>query len=523
LIKIFPTPIHTAYPFLVFTGAIGTGKSTVVRIIAEYFKHRIACLRDPYSTFGLIPGKKFKFSFFHQTGELAQADFLDVINSWEDSSPYFKELMDEGGLEVIIQVGDSVRSNKNIGSDVIFYNLSELNFISVDAAHKKLDSALKRFTSRFDRIMDYFGMVIVDTSSQGDDSIADEFIKNNPYKDKLLAVHTNKWIVREHMNYYGQKGWFKVFTGDSTHQPFIVKPEAGRVITPDMDPDRVIDCPEETRAEAEHDLITYLQDVAGISVSATDRFFPDTTNLVSCAQLPQYSPDVVKFDFYDTTDKLIYRFSKSIRSIPTDRIIYIRYDIGVTGDNTGLAIAYFDKWHTINGAKYPMINIPLAVGINRFEGQETPITSLFEFILDLDKQFEIGCFTADQYASRQLLQDLTREKINNQYLSVDRTDEAYVYFKSLANRGLVKFPRNNLLLTELCELRRMGKKIDHLQEYSKDISDAVAGVVYNLYQNIDAAGQLSNKYKVQSYTKHMEERSKVTVNPFQGMLSDIYG
>jgi hypothetical protein len=315
--------------------------------------------------------------------------------------------------------------------------------------------------------------VIIDTSAQGDDSIADDFIKNNPYGDDVYAIYTNQWLVREHLHWYGRAGWFKVFTGDGTHQPFIIKPEAGKVVTPDMDQDRVIDVPEEMRGDFEFDLITALQDKAGISVSATDRFFPDTTNLKKCFDLPQYGPDVVKFDFYDKTDKLIYRFNKSIESIPRDKIIFIRYDIGVTGDNCGLAIAYFDKWYVLKDlaaadkfsspkeVRFPIINIPLAVGINRYEGTETPISHLFEFIMDLNDIFEIGCFTADQFASRQLLQDLKREGVTNQYLSVDRTDEAYVYTKSLANRGLLHMPGNVLLETEFCQLRRVGNKIDH--------------------------------------------------------------
>jgi hypothetical protein len=535
---VFPDPIHTRYPFLVFTGAIGTGKSTFVRFLAEYMKHRICCLKDPYKTFGFVPGKYLKFSYFHKTGALAQSDFLDVLNSWEELSPYFSELHANGShLDLIEQVCDSVRSNNNIGSDVIFYNMSELNFINFDSAHEKLDMALKRFNSRFDRIRRYFGLVIIDTSAQGDDSIADDFIKNNPYGDDVYAIYTNQWLVREHMHWYGRAGWFKVFTGDGTHQPFIIKPEAGKVVTPDMDQDRVIDVPEEMRGDFEFDLITALQDKAGISVSATDRFFPDTTNLKKCFDLPQYGPDVVKFDFYDKTDKLIYRFNKSIESIPRDKIIFIRYDIGVTGDNCGLAIAYFDKWYVLKDlaaadkfsspreVRFPIIDIPLAVGINRYEGTETPISHLFEFIMDLNDIFEIGCFTADQFASRQLLQDLKREGVTNQYLSVDRTDEAYVYTKSLANRGLLHMPSNVLLETEFCQLRRVGNKIDHPATGSKDIADSVSGAVYNLYQNIDKAGQLSVKYKVNQYAKQIEDRTSQgkDLTTFQDMMQSIYG
>lgn len=524
--RIFPTCIHTRYPFLVFTGAIGTGKSTMSRFIAMYLMYRITCLVDVYKTLQLVPGKFLKISFFHKTTDLAQSDFISVIDDWIDRSPYFKEVKAAGKLDVFNLVGDTIRSNANIGSDVIFYNLSELNFVPADRAKAKINDATKRLSSRFERFLNYFGFMIIDSSSQCDDSIVDEFVANNPFGDKVHVIYTNRWLVRKHLNYYGRKGYFKCFTGDSTHEPFIIDERAGRIVTSDMDPDRVIDVPEELRADFEFDLITSLQDIAGISVNATNRFFRDTTGWKNSFDLPSFHPDTVKFDFFDRGDKFIYRFDRSIRSIPRDKIIFIRSDIGVVKDNMGLAIAYFDKWEIYNdkNMKLPHVKVPLAVGINRYEGQETPINHLEEFIFDLNDNFEIGCFTADQFASRQLLQDLTMRGIKNQYLSVDRTDEAAIYTKSLANRGLLHIENNDLLLKEGCELQRVGiNKVDHPATGSKDIWDAVCGCVFNLYNNLDLAGQLSIKYKVNQYSEALKERVKLnTDSQFQDMIQNLF-
>lgn len=523
--KIFPNPIFQPWSIFVFTGAIGTGKSTMVRFMFEYLRYKITCLIDPYKTFQLVPGKHFKLSFFHKTNTLAYTDFLTPINEWEEMSPYFTEANKAGKLDLFEMVGDSIRSNNNIGSDVLGYNFSELNFINPEAAKAKLNDATKRFGSRFERFMNYFGFIIVDTSSQCDDSIADEFIANNPFGDRVHVIYTNRWLVRKHLNYYGRKGWFKVFCGDSTHTPFIIDEKNGKVVTSDMDEDRVLDVPMELYSDFKFDLDTSLQDIAGISVSASDKFFRDSTKWKNCFDLPSYHPDVVKFDFYDKTDKLMYRFDRSIRTIPRDKIIFIRYDIGVTGDNTGLAVSYFDKWKVYDGTtKMPVIIVPLAVGINRYDGQETPIDHLEEFVYDLNDNFEIGDFSADQFASRQLLQDLTMRKIPNRYLSVDRTDEAAVYIKSLANRGLLHIDNNKLLMKEGCELRRVGlNKVDHPSTGSKDIFDAVDGCVFDLYCNLDLAGQLSNKYKVKQYNQSIEQRRIETDNSFQDQIQGLFG
>ena len=133
-----------------------------------------------------------------------------------------------------------------------------MNFINRDKADEKLDQALKRWDSRFGMFKNYFGHVIIDTSSRGDDSIADDFVNNNPYGDMVMVVNTNQWVVRSHLNYYGKRGWFKVYCGDSLHQPYIISED--RPLVPGLDSDRIIDVPEELRPDFEFDLITALQD-----------------------------------------------------------------------------------------------------------------------------------------------------------------------------------------------------------------------------------------------------------------------
>jgi hypothetical protein len=471
-----------------------------------------------------MPGKNIKFSFFSPTAGLADSDFISVINEWIDQSPYFQEQRAIGKFSRIELVSDGIRGNSNIGSDVLFYNLSELNFIEYHKAFEKLDQSLKRFDSRFGRFSDFFGNIILDSSSRGDDSIVDAFVKKNPYKN-VYIVYCNQWIVKAHQNFYFRTGSFQVYKGDSVHAPFIISEK--RPFNPEaMDRDRVIDVPEELRSDFEFNIITALQDKAGISTNTFERLFQNTSRLVECFDLENYvGQDVVKFDFYNKEDKLIYQFDRAIQEIPDYKVIFIRYDIGTVSDNTGLAIAYFDKWKIYDrnkNMKQPEIVIPLACGISRFEGSETPLYHLLEFIVDLKERFEIGEFTADQYASKHILQELKRLEIPNRLLSVDRTDEAYIKFKDLAISGLLHINDNKLLKTELCDLRYCGGKVDHPPKKSKDIADAVSGVVFSLCSKLDVAGQLSNRYKVTTHSNLIQERAKTSDSRFQDMLADIF-
>lgn len=57
---------------------------------------------------------------------------------------------------------------------------------------------------------------------------------------------------------------------------------------------------------------------------------------------------------------------------------------------------------------------------------------------------------------------------------------------------------------------------------SKDISDGVCGSIYNLYLNLDAAGQLSTKYIAQNSSSALAERAKRPSDKFQQMAENIF-
>lgn len=519
LMDIFPTPIHTRYLIITLTGAIGSGKSTLAKIIAEYNKCRIDHLKN-FDFFGLARTKAIDFMFFHVSASKAQADFIDSIQMIEKESPYFS-----GGMLSNWSVNykvDGARSNNSIGGDVLFYNLSELNFVKEEVAWYKLDQSLKRFRSRYQKIIGYFGNIIIDTSSRGDDTIVEKFIQDNPFEN-VLTIRAAIWDAKAHLGIYFKKGSFDVYAGDSTNPPFIVTDPSQ--ITEEMDAERVIKCPMELYADFKFNIEAALQDMAGISTKSSGKLFNDLTPVKESCKLPMHSEEILTVDFFNKSDKLIYQLDRYLRDIPDDKIIFPRYDIGVTGDNAGLAITYFDKYKFYDATKkvrQPIYKTPLAVALSRLQNQETSIYHLFEFILDLKDRFEIGEFTADQFASRQLLQDLTREGVRTRLLSVDRTDTPYLYFKNMVNNGLWSGPSSKLLTKELCELNWKDGKVDHPCTGSKDIADAVSGSVWSCYENLDLAAQFSTKYRVEIHNNWLNERRSDPGDQVQDMLNRIF-
>lgn len=87
--EIFPTNTTTRYNTIVFTGAIGLGKSTIAVICLLYMLYRLLCLRDPYLYYGMQPIDKISISLMNITLENAKGVALDKMNQMILSSQWF--------------------------------------------------------------------------------------------------------------------------------------------------------------------------------------------------------------------------------------------------------------------------------------------------------------------------------------------------------------------------------------------------------------------------------------------------
>ncbi len=89
LTDIFPTNITTKYNTIVFTGAIGLGKSTIAVICLLYMLYRLLCLKDPYNYYGMQSIDKLSISMMNITLDNARGVALDKMNQMILSSEWF--------------------------------------------------------------------------------------------------------------------------------------------------------------------------------------------------------------------------------------------------------------------------------------------------------------------------------------------------------------------------------------------------------------------------------------------------
>lgn len=120
---IFPDAISTRYTNIVLTGCLGSGKSTISRLISLYLLCRLDHLKD-FSFFKLAGGKNLVFSFFHTTTETVFNTFINPLDVIKEDSPYFTNgMLNRPSLDM---VADTPRGKGPIGLDVLFYVFSEV-------------------------------------------------------------------------------------------------------------------------------------------------------------------------------------------------------------------------------------------------------------------------------------------------------------------------------------------------------------------------------------------------------------
>lgn len=461
--EIYPTPIHTSTPYLSLNCAIGSGKSTVAKIMELYLECRLDHLND-ISVLGIgkYLTKPICSYFFHTSVSKAEEEFVGSLELMKSNSAYFTRglLNPKRKIEYVC---DSTKINAGIGRDILFFNFSEVNFLDYQKTYNKVESGMGRFTARFIGCQQFFGHVILDSSPSSKSSMSVDFIKRNPQLN-IYTVYAPIWEAHKHKNIYFKTGSIEVYLGDSNYDPFVIDEE--RPLTEDMDRDLVLIAPKELEREFRADPIKAIQDKAGISTGTSGLFFKSKDKLSEAFKIPIYTKDVIICDMFEQEDTLMNHLQTAINMLlPKEKTLFIRLDLGVVKDHTGLSIGYLDSYYypdpTDKKVKLPKYKIPISVAISRYAGQETSITKITEFILQLSKDYSIGGISADSFQSRNMLQDLKIAGFNVKDLSVDKTTTAYNYLKNIIYNKHIELPQNKLLMKELKELQTIGGKVDH--------------------------------------------------------------
>lgn len=517
---------------VIFTGAIGTGKTRAAVWATGYLMYRILCLKDPWQFFNKSAGGRMSIAFFNLTKTLGESRAFNILQQHLLSSPWFLSkgtVVGKGSSQKLdIPLFDYALSSPlcagfgTQGRDIIIAIMDEVDSPSVSEKQKQkvlaaYETTVLRFESRFvDEVYrESIGKFFLVASKQEQQSFLDAFIAEHKNSKNTYIADIKYWETKEKGTYCGKT--FSVMLGDAyTASRIIDDPQ--EVIQVQKQGFQIIEVPIEFRESFERNLDGSLRDIAGVSTvsSRRSKLFPVERVLFDCYDKTKPDPanlTTITIGLNDELDLIRFLDLSKIRT-PSSIKRFIHCDISYSGDGDALSIAMsaIKDWikkdiETPDGSferrSVPIIETDFAIRLKGKPGDEIPLYRIRKFILDLRSAGFNIFFTADlALLSADTKQLLERAGIPCDYLSLDRTPDAYLAFKELVleKRWICHWlPILHFELSNL-EYDKDKQKIDHPHKVqtieflpdgssremvvlgSKDMSDAVAGSVYSALQ-----------------------------------------
>lgn len=453
---------------------------------------------------------------------------------------------------LIITFGST--SNHFIGMNLLCSVLDEANFFQgrqEDDANFDMNNKVSnlynqirnRSASRFMIDGVNYSLSIVSSSSTVRSSFTNQLIEQSINDPHTYIVSPAIWEVKP--NNYKNDNKFLVFTGDSATDPCIVNTvnelsyilgakgikieytdllETSFAQVPENVKREFIFVPESLKSQfSTGNIVIALQDLAGFSVSSSNKLFSSNEVFDKNIDFDLEHPFSKEEIFLSTTTNITQTGYLPIKSYLKNGFKFrnpfaprfMHLDLSLTGDSTGISMCHIAGWRDLynqdmgeniededgnyaieSQVKIPIIEIDFMLCIKPpKKPQKISFGKIRDFIVYLrnEENINIEYITADQFQSAQLMQELQELGFTTGYQSVDRTADAYLSFVNLLYEDRIKMYNYEPFRKELFNLVYYAgkKKVDHLIDGSKDISDSVVGSVYNAIQSIDKAKQQS--------------------------------
>ncbi len=489
------------YTEAIFTGAIGTGKSTAALYVQAYMLYQLLCLWSPHAKYSLDPSSEILIVFQSLNKELAASVDYERFKAMIDRGPiwssvefkYNRDLKSEMHFanRVIVKPIAGVESGA-LGQNLIGGILDEVTQMAVVAQSKRTrdkeaydqavalyNSVARRRESRFLDQGEMPGMLcLVGSKKYPDDFLHQKMAEARDDPKRIFVFDKVMWEVVPAR--YGKKR-FQVFVGDPTRKPRVL--EQGE--TPDSKDEHLVkDVPVEFYTQFNNDLMNSIRDILGAATLSIHPFILNRDRLAECFGKTRGVTSRPDCDFEQT---ILQVFPK--RWVGTEQ--YPRFahlDLALSQDSAGLAIGHVRCFKRMRRSEMvdelmPVLVYDVVLEIRPPKGGEINFEKIRKLLYMLrENGMPVKWVTADQYQSSDMLQILNSKGLFVGRTSVDKNPGVYELFKTAIYDGRVEAPEHPLALWELTRLERDPKtgKIDHPIDASKDVADAMASVAYGL-------------------------------------------
>lgn len=508
----------------VIDGFVVTHNTTLADIGIAYKLYVLSCLRNASAYYGLLTDSLIVFGVYSITKrQVADAGYFK-LRGFIDSSPYFRnefprstkidskiDFQRTTGRPV--QVIPGSQELHALGLDLFSFLMDEVNFMRVKdtkeagiqtgQAYDLYNATYTRLQSRFIRPGGTLpGMMFLLSSRNAQTSFLEEHLKKVRHLESTYISDYPLWEVKPAHRF--TKKWFRVEVGDRV--------SASRLLKEDEEPRKgakVVSVPGEFHKPFTEDVDQALRDIAGIATfnlsplirdrqSVFDAVHPDMKHPFTRQIVTVSMDDDVRIDEYLKLRDLCRPVQSVWQPVLNPRLPrFMHIDIGLSGDALGLAMGHVagivrDKRTLVDGTESivsnPFAVIDLMLRVTAPPGGEVELAKVRGFVTYLSRLYPLTRVTFDGFQSADSIQILTGQGIESGLLSVDRTDEAYLSLRSALFDRRIAYYQYDPFEYEVLDLERdiQKRKVDHPLRAtrggkgSKDVSDAVAGVIWQL-------------------------------------------
>ena len=519
---IFPDNFTTKYNTIIFTGAIGLGKSTIAVICLLYMLYRLLCLKDPYLYYGLQPIDKITISLMNITIENAKGVALDKMNQMILASNWFMSHGKMAGISNLQYIPDkhieliTASSNNQVIGRAVFANFSDEVNWGITTDTEKLKKKYKTLISQIDarmksRFMRQHGddtylptLNIIASSKNSEQSFLEDYISTKQKNESktTLIVDEPQWVVDSRKD---SKEKFYVAIGNKFLANELIPLNSPKELLNEYRAKgySILPVPMGYLENFRDNIDGALMDIAGIATSASLKYISGIrwNEIKTNAYKNPFVKEIIevgnakddKAQYYDFFD--LSRVPSDLKSKP----LFIHLDMSSgskgKGDKTGIGGVYIvgkkPKVENEDSSNELFYKIAFNVSIKAPKGYDISFDKHKVFIRWLrDQGFNIKGISCDTWGGPQMQQDLAADGFEVTTISVDRLDSEtktqlqYAYFKStLYDRRIEVYDDCDFLTEEVLGLERLSDgHIQHPEagtQGSKDAIDAVVGSLWN--------------------------------------------
>lgn len=310
---------------------------------------------------------------------------------------------------------------------------------------------------------------------------------------RMDNAHTVRMTIWESL------GWHKFLNPDGSRNSFwydikrkeIVPKEMAELIAADST--NLIEVPEFYRDKFENNPEKALRDLAGIPPAAGDAFISLGYKIDEAVQRWQERYDYIGSPV--TEDPVRPQFEDWFKAPDSlKRAVHLDIAYSAEGDALGLAMGHVHHIVEIDGEEKPYIVFDFLLRMKAAPGTEIMLSEARRYIYDLKEEFgfKIRGVTMDGFQSTETKQQLRKRRFHTDYVSVDKSKLPYEDLRDALYEDRIEFPPYmtylfkgadetvQIAVKEISELEDGEKKVDHPVNGSKDVADAMAGVVTTL-------------------------------------------